>query len=192
MSHIPPVPPSYSEQQEQQKKSNNKVLWIILGIVLGGSCFVCVILAAILLPVFTQAKKAAQVTQSISQIKQLATSMVIYAADYDDVLPIAEEWQDSILPYTKDEALFTPPYESEPGGYAFNIALDSFSLTAIANPQFTPMLFETGESGRNLWGDISDLRRVGDYVCIAMSDSSAKRVPLEAADEYEWQVGSTE
>lgn len=42
------------------------------------------ILAAILFPVFAQAKVAAKKTQDISNIKQIGTSQLIYAADYDD------------------------------------------------------------------------------------------------------------
>ena len=45
------------------------------------------ILAAILFPVFAQAKAAAKGTQSISNQKQIGLSIVLYAGDYDDVLP---------------------------------------------------------------------------------------------------------
>lgn len=44
------------------------------------------ILAAILFPVFAQAKVAAKKTQSISNLKQIGTSAHIYLSDYDDVL----------------------------------------------------------------------------------------------------------
>lgn len=44
------------------------------------------ILAAILFPVFAQAKNAAKKTAGLSQAKQIGTSMHIYLADYDDVL----------------------------------------------------------------------------------------------------------
>lgn len=47
------------------------------------------ILAAILFPVFAQAKEAAKKTQAISNIKQVATGTMIYAGDYDDLLPSA-------------------------------------------------------------------------------------------------------
>lgn len=45
------------------------------------------ILAAILFPVFAQAKTAAKKTQSLSNVKQLGTASNIYLADYDDVFP---------------------------------------------------------------------------------------------------------
>ncbi len=46
------------------------------------------ILAAILFPVFAQAKEAAKKTQSLSNAKQMGTSFSIYTSDYDDVYPL--------------------------------------------------------------------------------------------------------
>ncbi len=46
------------------------------------------ILAAILFPVFAQAKAAAKKIASVSNLKQVGTSMHIYLSDYDDILPI--------------------------------------------------------------------------------------------------------
>lgn len=45
------------------------------------------ILAAILFPVFAQAKLAAKKTAGISQMKQIGTALQIYASDYDDGTP---------------------------------------------------------------------------------------------------------
>jgi prepilin-type N-terminal cleavage/methylation domain-containing protein len=47
------------------------------------------ILAAILFPVFAQAKMAAKKTASLSNVKQMGTAANIYTTDYDDVLPRA-------------------------------------------------------------------------------------------------------
>ncbi len=46
------------------------------------------ILAAILFPVFAQAKVAAKKTSDLSNTKQFATGTMIYSADYDDVFPL--------------------------------------------------------------------------------------------------------
>lgn len=46
------------------------------------------ILAAILFPVFAQAKEAAKKTQGLSQIKQTATGVNIYTTDNDDNFPL--------------------------------------------------------------------------------------------------------
>jgi prepilin-type N-terminal cleavage/methylation domain-containing protein len=45
------------------------------------------ILAAILFPVFAQAKEAAKKTQCVSNTKQTALAAIMYATDFDDVLP---------------------------------------------------------------------------------------------------------
>jgi prepilin-type N-terminal cleavage/methylation domain-containing protein len=44
------------------------------------------ILAAILFPVFAQAKEAAKKTQCLSNVKQMGTAMYMYAQDSDDQL----------------------------------------------------------------------------------------------------------
>ncbi len=46
------------------------------------------ILAAILFPVFAQAKKAAQHAVTLSNQKQVVLAQQMYAGDYDDVLPV--------------------------------------------------------------------------------------------------------
>lgn len=47
------------------------------------------ILAAILFPVFAQAKVAAKKTAALSNVKQIGTAFNIYLADYDDQFPLA-------------------------------------------------------------------------------------------------------
>jgi prepilin-type N-terminal cleavage/methylation domain-containing protein len=48
------------------------------------------ILAAILFPVFAQAKLAAKKTNSLSNVKQLALGGIMYANDYDDLFMVTE------------------------------------------------------------------------------------------------------
>ncbi|RYG48311.1 prepilin-type N-terminal cleavage/methylation domain-containing protein [bacterium] len=79
------------------------------------------ILAAILFPVFAQAKDAAKKTQSLSNVKQQGTASLIYANDSDDVfVPMAVEnatdvrdyessWIYMLQPYAKNTRLFFSP-----------------------------------------------------------------------------------
>src|SRR4028118_47961 len=46
------------------------------------------ILAAILFPVFAQAKAAAKKTACLSNMKQMGTGLHIYMSDSDDVMPV--------------------------------------------------------------------------------------------------------
>lgn len=83
------------------------------------------ILAAILFPVFAQAKNAAKKTASLSNVKQIGTASQIYLGDYDDTTPPVF-WFDPnaldlpttqgfhyfpilLLPYSKNKQLFLCP-----------------------------------------------------------------------------------
>jgi prepilin-type N-terminal cleavage/methylation domain-containing protein len=74
------------------------------------------ILAAILFPVFAQAKSAAKRTQDLSNVKQLTLGVVMYTGDNDDLLPatrvvesgegwgnpaLRRTWKDVVVPYIK-------------------------------------------------------------------------------------------
>lgn len=75
------------------------------------------ILAAILFPVFAQAKLAAKKTNDLSQLKQLATANMMYASDNDDFFIVVPafagnnqpHWADRMQPYTKNRGLFADP-----------------------------------------------------------------------------------
>ncbi|HVL37979.1 MAG TPA: prepilin-type N-terminal cleavage/methylation domain-containing protein [Fimbriimonadaceae bacterium] len=74
------------------------------------------ILAAILFPVFGQAKVAAKKTASVSNLKQLGLAVAMYSTDNEgypmhssvNVTP-QRRWADHIFPYVKSEALFVAP-----------------------------------------------------------------------------------
>lgn len=89
------------------------------------------ILAAILFPVFAQAKVAAKQAQSLTHMRQLALSVMIYASDYDDnfvpasarSLNPAEDpiiWTEGLNPYVKNKQIFIAPDSN--GGFADNWA----------------------------------------------------------------------
>jgi prepilin-type processing-associated H-X9-DG protein len=96
------------------------------------------ILAAILFPVFAQAKAAAKKTACLSNNKQIGLGLYQYLIDSDDSLPMANYpnptagytgpytefawndgpgvsqplWADLILPYTKNKAVFSCPVDT--------------------------------------------------------------------------------
>jgi prepilin-type N-terminal cleavage/methylation domain-containing protein len=83
------------------------------------------ILAAILFPVFAQAKTAAKKTSSLSNSRQIGTALNLYLNDYDDTTPALYYydpnnqslpttqgfyyWPTLLLPYTKSEEIFICP-----------------------------------------------------------------------------------
>jgi prepilin-type N-terminal cleavage/methylation domain-containing protein len=95
------------------------------------------ILAAILFPVFAQAKMAAKKTADLSNCKQIGLSMHLYLEDYDDQFPSAYTyingtngnagitcWSFVLQPYTKSTGLFVSPADPvngwAPSNYAGN------------------------------------------------------------------------
>ena len=95
------------------------------------------ILAAILFPVFAQAKVAAKGAASISNLKQLSTGLILYSADYDDPPPIVSNndadspfllnglpykpWSYLMLPYMKNGLIAQDPLtEVEPVAAGFD------------------------------------------------------------------------
>ncbi|RYG41733.1 prepilin-type N-terminal cleavage/methylation domain-containing protein, partial [bacterium] len=67
------------------------------------------ILAAILFPVFAQAKAAAKKTVVLSSVKQIGLGTTIYMGDNDDMFPQSEygydgfQWYTSVAPYIKSD-----------------------------------------------------------------------------------------
>lgn len=78
------------------------------------------ILAAILFPVFVQAKVAARKTQSISNLKQIGLAVMMYTEDNDGYPHHSSpsswsprvRWADRIFPYVKTEEVFIAPNAS--------------------------------------------------------------------------------
>lgn len=74
------------------------------------------ILAAILFPVFAQAKEAAKRSQSLSNVKQIGTGMHLYIGDHDDVTPStyvfggpSVDIYQTFQPYVKNMEIFFSP-----------------------------------------------------------------------------------
>jgi prepilin-type N-terminal cleavage/methylation domain-containing protein/prepilin-type processing-associated H-X9-DG protein len=87
------------------------------------------ILAAILFPVFAQARDQARQTTCLSNMKQLGTALMMYGQDYDETLPSwpfrggaaglftdprfrvwsYAVWVDALMPYVKNKDVFACP-----------------------------------------------------------------------------------
>jgi prepilin-type N-terminal cleavage/methylation domain-containing protein len=87
------------------------------------------ILAAILFPVFANAKESAKKISAVAQARQLAASIMMYAGDYDDFFAPSTNydvpssnperiWSVIVLPYVKNKDIFVAP--GSDGKYAEN------------------------------------------------------------------------
>jgi prepilin-type N-terminal cleavage/methylation domain-containing protein len=84
------------------------------------------ILAAILFPVFAQAKIAAKATVAISNLKEASLAIIMYSNDVDDCFPLAFSddptgqgywsWQGKVQPYVKNWGVLLNPMIVAPSG----------------------------------------------------------------------------
>jgi prepilin-type N-terminal cleavage/methylation domain-containing protein/prepilin-type processing-associated H-X9-DG protein len=73
------------------------------------------ILAAILFPVFAQAREAARKTQCLSNVRQLGMAFNIYFQDYDEQFPMVKggsPWTLSMQPYLKNQQMLRCPSDT--------------------------------------------------------------------------------
>lgn len=170
----PPGPPP---------KSNTTLIWVIVGI-----CFGCVIisvgaLAAIMFPVFSQAKLAAKKTSTLSNAKQHALGLLMYSTDYDDVLPM-RDWCDLSQPYTKSDLYYTSVILSDGKTPRFDFALGATllgtNMVAVEEPANTFLTFESKNNSKNQIGGIELVPMPGRYTvsttasCASFTDGHAK------------------
>lgn len=75
------------------------------------------ILAAILFPVFAQAREKARQISCVSNMRQIGTALRMYAQDYDELFPhlrlgpgdAGATWRNAIFPYVKNVDIFACP-----------------------------------------------------------------------------------
>ncbi|HVK04560.1 MAG TPA: prepilin-type N-terminal cleavage/methylation domain-containing protein [Armatimonadaceae bacterium] len=84
------------------------------------------ILAAILFPVFAQARAKARQTVCLSNSKQIALAVAMYTQDFDECLPYAINgpnngssatyitWDEAFYPYTKNDGVYACPSHETP------------------------------------------------------------------------------
>jgi prepilin-type N-terminal cleavage/methylation domain-containing protein/prepilin-type processing-associated H-X9-DG protein len=119
------------------------------------------ILAAILFPVFAQAREKARQTSCLSNLRQLSSALLMYAGDYDELFPpvVARpdrtvrnlylmSWMHLLEPYTKNFGVYVCPSSGHTSqdylhnsdllqnyGYAPTLRIRGYDqITAIAGP----------------------------------------------------------
>jgi prepilin-type N-terminal cleavage/methylation domain-containing protein/prepilin-type processing-associated H-X9-DG protein len=128
------------------------------------------ILAALLFPVFVQAREKARQTMCASNLKQVGLAWQMYTEDYDERTPV---WfagtltvRDLLQPYAKSQLVFKCPSDPEKESYSFwrNVYLDRWSghlgcaalpvtLSQVNYAATTPVWAEDPDNtGQHTWG----------------------------------------
>ena len=166
------------------------------------------ILAAILFPVFAQAKLAAKKIKATSQMKQLGTGTMIYLADYDDKYPPkvriqhgpsngggdpfdSMTWDDLIFPYVKSWDMFVSSEDNRPnyevpgrGQYRRSYAPTANLFVAVQPPA------SWGETG---FGSLSNTStNVADTVMFVEARQPVHTgiTDIRNADQWWWDVAA--
>jgi prepilin-type N-terminal cleavage/methylation domain-containing protein/prepilin-type processing-associated H-X9-DG protein len=129
------------------------------------------ILAAILFPVFAQAREKARAIACLSNTKQLALGAIQYSQDNDEKCAggtnnsgLGSGWASQLYPYVKSAGVYRCPDDSsaeiskgKPSSFGFNrncavydptgTHSDGQSLAAFTSPAKTVLLFEVTKSG---------------------------------------------
>jgi prepilin-type N-terminal cleavage/methylation domain-containing protein len=133
------------------------------------------ILAAILFPVFARARESARRAACLSNMKQVTTGVLMYAQDYDEVLPFMDGtgrtnyavdpraiWINGTMPYVKNAAVWycpsatihatAPPVGASDSNYWYNGHASGKALAAISQPAesvlFCEWKYRTNQTGQ--------------------------------------------
>jgi len=136
---------------------------------------------AALEPMLDQAKAKAQAASCVSNVKQVCLALLMYAQDFDEVLP-GETWRTDIQPYCKNTQILMCPGGADTFvGYAMNAALAGANLGDIVAPAETPMVFESVDPDGRPLGGIEDAVAPHDGMCaVGFADGQVKLMPIEA------------
>ncbi|HEY3331654.1 MAG TPA: DUF1559 domain-containing protein [Capsulimonadaceae bacterium] len=110
------------------------------------------ILAAILFPVFAQAREKARATACLSNLKQIGLGIAQYTQDYDETFPNGTDnwignaggWAGQVYAYVKSEAVFVCPDDTTPNpacsyGMNDNLVSDTLGQGGAAGSTITGM-----------------------------------------------------
>jgi prepilin-type N-terminal cleavage/methylation domain-containing protein len=129
------------------------------------------ILAAILFPVFAQAREKARQAACLSNLKQMGTAVMMYSQDFDETLPLGyssplaatgRTWMHFVMPYAKNRDIWTCPsapnlraptnlVNNGTGGYGCNRNVmesgRARTIAEIGNPAGTFIICDTAQLG---------------------------------------------
>lgn len=88
---------------------------------------------------------SSKATVALSNAKQLATAMMIYLADSNDIFPWVQSspsMHNQLIPYTKSKELFKTLNPKGAGTFRYNMSLAGVSAVDVSEPAQTPLIFD--------------------------------------------------
>jgi hypothetical protein len=185
--------PPYAEPPK--KNNSTMIILIVVGAIAVGGCAVIAIGAAILFPVFSQARLAAKDTQSMSNLKQIGTALQIYASETDGRLPNATRWQEDLIDarLVRDATIFEDPILGVGGGrvhgYAMNLAANGVNIFALSSPDRSVVTFTSKVLAADAAGAEGSVRLTPrGKALIGFADGSCRATPPEDVRSLFWKL----
>lgn len=146
-AQIPPNLQEYPTSKPRRSEVERRLLeWGCLGSIL----FICV---SVILPVINGAREKGNPATCLSNERQQAIAMLMYAQDNDERFPPADQWMDNTFPFIKNESVQHCPelVKERPKayGYAYNRNLSLLKTEKNARPEITPLLYDSNSLRRN-------------------------------------------
>jgi prepilin-type N-terminal cleavage/methylation domain-containing protein/prepilin-type processing-associated H-X9-DG protein len=135
------------------------------------------ILAAILFPVFAQARDKARATSCLSNGRQIGIAFLMYAQDYDENLPLttyplpSNSWTDQTQPYIKNRQIYRCPSD------------DSSNWNAATNPRRTSYFLNAYMAGSQSFGNLAAVGTPASLIYVA---ESAKNINRDHFHPFNW------
>lgn len=121
--------------------------WGLLGCGCGAPLLLFVLVNILLLPIRAEKKQVAVAEACLSHVGALTRSLLMYAQDYDERLPVGAEWMAASQTYAPQKETYLCPALQERQvsgvGYAFNSQASRLSLPDAADPKTFPLLYDS-------------------------------------------------
>ena len=146
------------------------------------------VMAGLMLPALSKAKSKATVIKTVSNAKQLAIGVRLYAVDNNDQFPPAETWCDAILKNVGDERPFQAA--TRPGlrcGFAFNARLGRLKEDTLTAGNV--VLFFESDQGWNASGGpelMIKVPRQNNVFIVAFADGSVHQLRADQLANLRW------
>lgn len=161
---------------------------------------VIAILAAILFPVFSRARESARKASCQSNLKQLASAALMYAQDYDEVLPKGWNWNaansywyDLLFPYVRNAQVYrcpSLPSNGYTGAQVTTFGLSSSQVGYGWNAGTSGALYCDGCGSSYNWGPWVPLQGIPvPAETILMADVTAATLPTWVPYNVLWTSG---
>ena len=145
---------------------------------------------------------SAEAALTLSNVKQLSLGMLMYAADYDDMMPYVQDTNAAYFvtyPYLKNKEIVQS--KNPNGGFLrLNMAISGIDMNALTNPSETPMYYDS-----EAWPDGSRIVAFADgnarvltssewtgyakYLKLKLPRKAKKPLPAHWGKEWEAIVG---